>query len=402
MESHSLNGIAIKPAAGSGFWWAGAPGNYPVSRSRLLKRHSNARQHIETLLPIGFASAERGIAGALSSLATITSSLIANRQYWTRRARQWSRLVTPAPLHRTLYEAALHEGAELLFDAWRDSGAQRGWMVAEIEPSELHSALGMFRRARELGNLMPNIMPGVPVSDIGCEVIEELVATGHAVNASLCFSVAQVQAAQAAIRRGRWRALREGIGLARTRHLISVVPATMFEHPAFTAQAARAGIELSEQDRAWVEVAVYQAQVKARCGPSDSTSLVMMAGNSRCRWRAPGHCASNANPLANGLYCAGEAELEALLNRRDDEAHGAVHFDEPVPADVLHRLLAIQGVRQLCGIESLDTACFSRHPLYLQGISKSLRAYTRLLGFARQLGLPLHADIPQATAAGRF
>lgn len=358
----------------------------------MLKTYPHAQECVDNLLPVGFASADVGLAGAMTSLASITESLKANPQHWSRRARQWGRVTVTAPIHRTLYEHALHEGAGLLFGAWQASRAARGWMVVEIEPSEMYSAASMLRRARELANLMPNIMLSVPLSEDGCEVIEELVATGHAVNASLCFSVAQVQAALAAIRRGRQRAISQGVSLERTRHLISVLPAGVMAHPEFVAQAAMVGIELSAQEQRWAEVALYRALHEAVRGQAESTCLMVCGFGSFSQW-APVACQPWPGRRGDVLHSVGEQQLESLIAHCGVAGTARHDPDTPVPAQVMERLLKIPGFRQLWGSDTLAAACFARHPVYLQAIGKSLRAYTRLLGFSRQLNPPLLADV---------
>lgn len=391
MEQHSLVHFSNRGCKHPAYWWAGSPSSYPLFKARMLKTYPHAQACIDNLLPVGFASADAGLAGAMTSLASMTDSLKSNPQHWARRARQWGRVTMTAPIHRTLYEHAVHEGAELLFEAWQASRAARGWMVVEIEPSEMYSAAGMLRRARELANLMPNIMVSVPLSEAGCEVIEELVATGHAVNANLCFSVAQMQAGLAAIRRGRQRAISQGIDLERTRHLINVLPGGVMEHPEFVAQAAMAGIELSAQEQRWAEVALYRALHETLLGQGQSACLMVCGFGAFSQW-APIACQPMPGRRGAILHSVGEQQLEALI------AHcgrlGAARQDPntPVPAVVMERLLKIPGFRQVWGSDTLATACFARHPVFLQAIGKSLRAYTRLLGFARQLNPPLLAE----------
>lgn len=392
MEQYSLGRFSNRGYTPSTYWWAGSPSTYPLFKARMLKTYPHAQGCIDTLLPVGFASADAGLAGARTSLASITESLKANPQHWARRARQWGRVTMTAPIHRTLYEHALHEGAGLLFEAWQASRAARGWMVVEIEPSEMYSAAAMLRRARELANLMPNIMVSVPLSEDGCEVIEELVATGHAVNANLCFSVAQVQAGLMAIRRGRHRAISQGINLERTRHLISVLPAGVMEHPEFIAQAAIVGIELSTQEQRWAEVALYRALQEAMLGQGDTTCLMVCGFGSLSQW-APVACQPVPGRRDALLHSVNEQQLESLIAHCGVLGTARHDPDTPVPVMVMARLLKIPGFRQVWGSDTLAAACFARHPVFLQATGKSLRAYTRLLGFARQLNPPLLAEV---------
>lgn len=351
----------------------------------MLKDYPDAHTHINHLLPVGFASADVGLGGAVTTIESITTYVMSNPQHWARRARQWNQLLSPAPIHRTLYETALRENAELLFPAWQASDGERGWVAVEIEPSDMQGAVAMLRRARQLANLMPNIMVSVPLSEMGCEVIEELVATGHAVNASLCFSVAQVRAGLAAIRRGRQRALSQGVSIKRTRHLISATCTGFMAHPEFTLQAAQFDIELSASERRWAEIALHRALCSAMLGYSESTRLMV-----------PGLAPDPQGAQARGqtkqpvLYSACEHQVEALIGTSCATAHDLA----AVPGEVMQRLLSVPAFRQAWGADSLNSACFARHPVFLQGAVQSLRNYTRLLGFAGPLGPSLYGNAP--------
>ncbi len=404
MEPHSLMNDTRRRRCQSYYWWEGAPASYPVFKARMLKDYPQAHHCINALLPVGFASADVGLGGAITTLGSINAYLNTNPQHWARRARQWSQLLTPTPLHRTLYEAALRESAELLFDAWQASEAMRGWVAVEIEPSEYHSAAGTLRRARELANLMPNIMVSVPLSEMGCEVIEELVATGHAVNASLCFSVAQLRAGLAAIRRGRQRALGQGVCLKRTRHLISVTSAGLMTHPEFKVQAAQFGIELSAIEQRWAEIALFRALRGAMLGCNEATWLMvssLVPGPQTVLAMGRPAKGSSQDPV---LYSAGERQVETLIRTGVDTGAAANQDLADVPVDIMQRLLRIPAFRQVWGSDSLASACFARHPVFLQNIAQSLRAYTRLLGFARQvsplsLGTAFSANLPLKAGA---
>ncbi|WP_295474639.1 transaldolase family protein [uncultured Pseudomonas sp.] len=363
---------------------------------RMLDNYPSSQECIETLAPLDSASAEVGIAGALTSIASITASIVANAQHWSRRARQWNRLVSPAPVHRTLYEAAVREGAEMLFKAWQRSHAQQGWMVVEVEPSEMYSPAALFRRARELSNLMPNVMTSIPLSVAGCEVIEELVATGHAVNASLCFSVAQLQAALEAIRRGRQRALGNGVCLAWTSHLLSAAPGDVLRHPECAIQAEQAGVNLSDTDRAWASVAVCQALRQAMRSHEASARLVVSGFDECCHTERSGCRLIIDEHDSTTLHSVGAEQLERLIVGGCGRPSGALSACAQVPEEVLQRLRRVRVFRQLCGAEPLASACFARHPVFLHSLGQSLRAQTQLMRFARQLQPPLYADIPAA------
>lgn len=392
MEPYGLLSSLPRPPRHAPFWWDGAPGSYPLFKARMFRDYPDAQACINHLLPVGFASPDGGLGGAITTIGSISAYLMANEQHWVRRARQWNQLLSPAPIHQTLYETALRENAELLFPAWQGSQSERGWVAVEIEPNETHGAVAMLRRARQLANLMPNIMVSVPLSEMGCEVIEELVATGHAINASQCFSVAQVRAGLAAIRRGRQRALSQGVSIEHTRHLISVTCAGFMKHPEFTLQAEQFGITLSAAEQRWAEIALYRALCSAMLGYSESTCLRVSGLAPDPQGALARGWASNGQAREPVLYSAGEQQVEALICAGTSSV--TVHSLVAVPGDVMQRLLRVPAFRQVWGADSLSSACFARHPVFLQGVAHSLRTYTGLLGFARRLGPSLYGNTP--------
>lgn len=393
MEPHGLLSSYPLTPRHTPFWWDGAPALYPVFKARMLKDYPDAQDCINHLLPVGFASPDGGLGGAITTIGSITAYLMSNESHWVRRARQWNQLLSPEPVHRTLYETALRENAELLFPAWKGSEAERGWVAVEIEPNEAHGAVAMLRRARQLANLMPNIMVSVPLSEMGCEVIEELVATGHAVNASQCFSVAQVRAGLAAIHRGRQRALSQGVCIKHTRHLISVTCAGFMTHPEFTLQAELLGIELSAAEQRWAEIALYRALCSAVLGYSSESTWLRVSGLAPDPQGALARgWASNGQSREAVLYSAGEQQVEALICAGTPSV--AVHRLAAVPGEVMQRLLRLPAFRQVWGGDSLSSACFARHPVFLQGVAQSLRAYTSLLGLTRRLGPSVYSNTP--------
>lgn len=379
----------------SALWWAGLPTAYPLFKARMLRAYPYARNYIESLLPVGFASVDAGITGATTTLASTTANLASNPQHWARRARQWGRVTTSSPIHRTLYENALYEAAELLFNAWRDSDAKRGWMVVEPEPCAMYGAPALFKRARDLANLMPNIVVSVPVSEMGCEVIEELVATGHAVNASLCFSVAQVHAALAAIGRGRQRALSHGVNTERTRHLISILPGALVQTPGFIAQAEQVGVRLSAREQRWASIALYRWLCAAMLGNGESISVMVCGNDALSSWMSLDARAIGASQAIPILHSLDEQQFEALIAQCGMAGQSRLEAEGPVPPLVMERLLRIPGFRQVIGAQALSRGCFSRHPVFLEATQQSLRAYTRLLDFARQLNPPLLNEYPR-------
>lgn len=96
--------------------------------------------------------------------------------------------MTPAPspatsgLAEQAYHRAIRAAAQPLLDLWTQTGGQRGWVSAQIRPSDYVSVETLVHAGRALSRLAPNVMVKVPGCEVGYQEVETLVAEGISIN----------------------------------------------------------------------------------------------------------------------------------------------------------------------------------------------------------------------------
>ena len=155
---------------------------------------------------------DRGAVGATTNPFLSSVAFFKNRERWageinsvlTRRlgaeqkAEELMRLVvTPAAaMFRSIYEKA---------------NGTAGFVCAQINPSRAGERESMMAMARRFHSWAPNISVKLPAASAGLDVLEDCVAEGISVTATVSFTVPQVIATAERCRAGRQRAIQNGI-----------------------------------------------------------------------------------------------------------------------------------------------------------------------------------------------
>lgn len=102
-----------------------------------------------------------------------------------------------------------------LFREGRPGG---GYVCAQVNPKHTGDCEIMLAQAKEIAQIAPNVVVKLPATMAGIDVLEECVALGYNVAATLSFTVPQVLAVGEARERGKKRAeaqgIRPGLGIA--------------------------------------------------------------------------------------------------------------------------------------------------------------------------------------------
>jgi len=153
---------------------------------------------------------DEGIRG-LTSNPTIFQKAIGSSDQYDAQIREVL-AADPAASATTLFEAVavrdIRTAADLLRPVFDASGAADGHVSLEVSPHLAHDTNGTIADARRLWAIVdrPNLMIKVPATPAGIPAIEELIATGININATLMFSLADYEAVAQAYLRGLARA----------------------------------------------------------------------------------------------------------------------------------------------------------------------------------------------------
>ncbi|MCP4964797.1 MAG: transaldolase [bacterium] len=114
----------------------------------------------------------------------------------------------PKDVYETLAVRDIQDAADALHPVYDDSAATDGYVSLEVSPLLAADTEGTIAEAHRLWALVarPNLMIKVPATPQGIPAIEELIAAGINVNATLMFSMADYEAVAQAYVRGVRRA----------------------------------------------------------------------------------------------------------------------------------------------------------------------------------------------------
>jgi transaldolase len=156
------------------------------------------------------------------------------------------------------YKQIVKMGAEFFLQVWEKSEHTYGYLSGQVDPRDVYYPDRMFAQALELAELSPNVMIKCPGSRQGYEVIEKLTARGIATNNTLAFSVPQFVACMEAVQKGLEQARKDGVDMLRWRSVITHMSARYGTLGDLNTQAEARGIDLTETDIRWAELAIFK------------------------------------------------------------------------------------------------------------------------------------------------
>lgn len=327
---------------GTEIWWDSSPLVFARWRAETSAAWTGQPSLLAALDELTFASLDGLLRGCTTNPPLALEAVEHDRTHWVRWAEEQHHDVGSAhELAWTLYREVLRRGAEQVLPLWEQSDGAVGQICGQVDPRLLHDRDAMVQQGIALHATCPNVMVKMPATEAGIDGIRILSSLGISTNATLGFTVSQIMATARAARTGLSVAREKGVDLSRTRSMATLMLGRMEDAPAFSEQALAADITMSESDRRWAGVAVarkayhlLQEQgmetklllASMRLGPSlDGRThiwhLEQLAGGDTVLTIFP-------NILASFMQGYAEAPLRATI-------------DEPVPADVMARLLRV-------------------------------------------------------------
>ena len=184
-----------------------------------------------------------------------------NPQFWANFVRELIRANPDKGVEEIFwltYEEIVKRGAEFFLPIWEKSGHKYGYLSGQVDPRYVFDVEKMFAQAVELSQLGPNIMIKCPGSREGYELIRILTAHGIATNNTLAFTVPQFVACMEAVQDGLKMARENHVDLFRWRSVITHMSARYGTLGDLESQAESRGINLSEADVRWAELAIFK------------------------------------------------------------------------------------------------------------------------------------------------
>ncbi len=154
----------------------------------------------------------RGASGVTTNPVLAATAVKYNRERWHADVnRALARRLPAEQKAEALVEIAVTRAAEQLLPAFRRSGGRTGFVCAQVNPIRAADRDCMYPMAKRFHGWAPNIAVKLPATAAGLDVLEECVAEGITVTATVSFTVPQVVAVAERHRAGSRRATANGI-----------------------------------------------------------------------------------------------------------------------------------------------------------------------------------------------
>jgi transaldolase len=275
------------------------------------------------------------------------------------------------------YKEIAGRGARALLPLFEASGRTHGFFSAQTDPRRRHDVEKMIAQGMELRALAPNVMIKIPGTAEGYEAIRRLTARGIATNNTVSLVISQFMACMQAVAQGLAQARAEGVELAGWRSVITIMSSRFGTQGALQQEAAEIGLELKESDVRWAEIAlIKRAYDLVRQNPDYPGKMLLSSmrvspvvdGAARV-W----HLEKMAG--ADIVYTLPPSFLEALLLKVPDLEFRR-QWDEPIPPEVLSRLLRIPYFERGYREDGYSNGEFNAHPA-LVATAREFSAATR-------------------------
>ncbi|MFI5363062.1 MAG: transaldolase family protein [Elusimicrobiota bacterium] len=146
--------------------------------------------------------------------------------------------------------------AKLLEPVHAATKGGKGFLCVQVSPKFYRSPALMIEQARSLAKIAPNVAIKIPATEAGLAAMEETVAAGVNVNATVSFSVAQAVAVAEAYERGMKRAEHSKRGLSQLHPYVTIMVGRV-DDMLKRAKDKRA-VDAAAESLAWAGIAVFK------------------------------------------------------------------------------------------------------------------------------------------------
>jgi len=147
-----------------------------------------------------------GASGVTTNPVLTNQALRARPEYWSPLVGSLDPHLSPEERAIALMHVVAYHAAAKLEPYYQTSGGEGGYVCAQVNPAKAGDREAMLAMARRFHAWAPNIAVKLPVTSAGLDVLEECIAEGITVTATVSFTVPQVLAVAERHRRGLARA----------------------------------------------------------------------------------------------------------------------------------------------------------------------------------------------------
>lgn len=248
---------------------------------------------------------------------------------------------------------------------------RKGYLSMQVNPKFHPDPRLMLDQALELSALAPNIAIKAPATEAGIQAMEEMVARGVSVNATVSFTVAQALAVSAAFERGLKRARAAGVSTDRVQLYITLMIGRVDDQLKRVIEAQKIATTAGLAD--WAGIAVFKHAHRLFKGSGRPGTLLAAAYRHENHWS----------------QIIGKEVLQTVpytwwkkFNVSATEPR--LTLEEPVDPAILAELRAkFPDFIKAHDADGMTPAEFGRYGATIHTLSQFLAGYGDLVGFVR-------------------
>lgn len=275
-----------------------------------------------------------------------------------------------------LIEEMAVRGAALLVPVFAREDRLKGRLSIQTDPRLYRNAPGIVEQALRFGQLAPNIQVKIPATHAGIEAIEEVIAAGVDINATVSFTVPQVIAVAEAVERGLRRREETGEDISTMRPVATMMIGRLDDWMQVVAE--RDGIVVTPGTTSWAGVACFKRAYGVFQERGYRTRLLAAAYRHQLHW---------TELIGGDVVLTIPYKWQRLFNASGIEV--TPRIDEPVPAKVLDELeRKLPDFRRAYEAEGLTVEDFDSYGATVRTLRTFIASYRDLTEMVRELMLP--------------
>ncbi|MBE0478057.1 transaldolase [Candidatus Aerophobetes bacterium] len=283
-----------------------------------------------------------------------------------------------------MYKEIIRKGAELFIPVFESSNYKHGYISAQLDPRDRENFDFMLEQAEELASLSPNIMIKVPGTKEGYELIKVLTSRGIPTNNTLSFMIPQFAACAKAVKEGVEIAKKNAVDLTTWRSVITFMSSRFTTLGSLEKEAKQKGIELSEEDMRWVELAIMKKAYLILKEGNYPSKMLLCSMRISPTINGEKHCWHLEKLAGAGIVFTCPPKFIAPLLLEGDHIQFSNQIDEPAPDDVLQKLLNIEYFARGYDEKGYEPEEFNFHPALLNTAKQFSQAANQMINFVKE------------------
>jgi transaldolase len=282
------------------------------------------------------------------------------------------------------YKEIVRRGAEMYLGVFQRSQYRYGYLSGQVDPRNLMNQEKMISQALDLASLSPNVMIKVPGSKEGYEVIKFLTSKGISTNNTLTFVLPQLMACAKAVQEGLAIARKNKVDLSRWRSVITHMTARYGDLGDLKKEAGSFGIDLSEADVRWAELAIFKKAYRLVKERNYTSKMLICSMRVSPILSGKKHC-WHLEKLAGGdiVFTCPPSFIEGVFDSLDG-IEFRPQIDEDVPRAVLDKLLRIPYFEKAYDENGLTPDEFNTHPALVVTAAEFSKATEGMVDFVAE------------------